>query len=238
MTGQLSARELLNRAEAEAKARVQAGQPVQLSPGITYNAAKSEATVYVFDAIGGWFGIDPKAWVPEFNAIQAKTIHLRINSPGGSVFDAEAMRVAIAQHKSKTISHIDGYAASAASTLALSADEVEISSGGMLMIHDAWCATMGRAQDLEACAALLRKTTASIARTYALRTRKPEKQIRDWMTQETWFTAAEALANGFADRIFTPGQPSTRNASAMASADLNSPKAWRDRQLQLMTLNV
>lgn len=229
MSARLSARELLARAESEARERVKAGKPVLLSPETTFNAAKDEVTLYLYDAIGSWYGIDPREWVPAFNAIKTKTIHIRFNSPGGSVFDAEAMRTAISQHKSKTISHIDGYAASAASTLALAADEVEISSGGMLMIHDAWCATMGRAQDLEACAVMLRKTTATIASAYALRTRKPEKQIRDWMDKETWFTAAEALANGFADRIFTPGQ--TSNAS-------DPGKAKRARALALAELQA
>ncbi|NCC04986.1 MAG: Clp protease ClpP [Proteobacteria bacterium] len=224
----ITARELLNRAESDARARIEAGKPVLLSPETTFNAAKDEATVFVFDAIGSWYGLDPREWVPAFNAIRAKTIHIRFNSPGGSVFDAEAMRTAISQHKSKTISHIDGYAASAASTLALAADEVEISSGGMLMIHDAWCATMGRAQDLEACAVMLRKTTATIASAYALRTRKSEKQIRDWMDKETWFTAEEAKSHGFVDRIFTPGQTSNvadpnkaKRARALALAELS-----------------
>lgn len=225
----ISARELLNRAESDARARIEAGKPVRLSPETTFNAAKDEATVFVYDAIGSWFGLDPREWVPAFNAIRAKTIHIRFNSPGGSVFDVEAMRTAISQHKSKTISHIDGYAASAASTLALAADEVEISSGGMLMIHDAWCATMGRAQDLEACAVMLRKTTATIASAYALRTRKPEKQIRAWMDAETWFTAEEAKSHGFVDRIFTPGQASN-------TADPN--KAKRARALALAELSL
>lgn len=235
MNGQLSARELLNRAEAEAKARVQAGQPVQLSPGITYNAAKSEATVYVFDAIGGWFGIDPKAWVPEFNSITAKTIHLRINSPGGSVFDAQAMKTAIAQHPSRVIAHVDGMAASAATTLAIAAREVEMTNGAMFMIHNAWGLVAGGAEDMEAYAGLLRKASASIAADYQRKTGKPIAQVKAWMDAETWFTAEEAKRHGFIDRIFED-KPSTRNASA--SADLNSPKAWRDRQLQLMSLNL
>jgi len=226
----ISARELLNRAESDARARIEAGKPVRLSPETTFNAAKDEATVFVFDAIGSWYGLDPREWVPAFNAIKAKTIHIRFNSPGGSVFDAEAMRTAISQHKSKTISHIDGYAASAASTLALAADEVEISSGGMLMIHDAWCATMGRAQDLEACAVMLRKTTATIASAYALRTRKSEKQIRAWMDAETWFTAEEAKRHGFVDRIFTPG------GQASNAADPN--KARRARALALAEISL
>ncbi|NLW80699.1 MAG: Clp protease ClpP [Desulfovibrionales bacterium] len=229
MSAHLSARELWNRAESEALARVKAGQPAQLSPATSLNASRDEATVFVLDAIGGWWGLDPKTWVPEFAAIKAKTIHIRINSPGGSVFDAEAMRTVISQHKARTICHIDGYAASAASTLALAADEVEISAGGMLMIHDAWGYGMGRAEELEACAALLRKTTASIAAAYARRTGKPLAKIREWMDRETWFSAPEALEHGFADRIYVPGP---------AASSTGTDKAKRERALQLAALQT
>lgn len=223
-----SSRELLAQAEAEAKARVKAGQPAQLSPSTTFNAAKDEATVYVYDAIGGWWGIDPKTWVPEFNAIKAKTIHLRINSPGGSVFDAEAMRTAIRQHPANVIAHIDGMAASAATGIAIAANEVEISDGAMFMVHDPWGCCVGNAQDMEAYAVLLRQTADNIAAVYVRRTGKPEKQVREWMINETWFTASEALANGFIDRIFEAG------ASNAADPD----KERRARALKLQQLSI
>lgn len=229
MNGQLSARELLNRAEAEARERVKAGKPAQLSPSPVINAAKDEATVYLFDAIGAWFGIDPKTWVPEFNAIKAKTIHLRINSPGGAVMDAEAMRVAIAQHPSRVIAHVDGLCASAATGLAIAAREVRMASGAMFMIHNAWGVCAGGELEMLDYAALLRKCTGNIVQTYKARTGKPEKQIREWMNAETWFTAEEAKRHGFVDRIFTPGQASNaadpgkeRRARALALAELQA----------------
>ena len=88
-----------------------------------------EASIYIYDAIGSWFGIDAQEFVRSLNSITANTIHLRINSPGGDVFDARAMITAVRQHKSKIVAHIDGLAASAATGLALAADEVEISEG-------------------------------------------------------------------------------------------------------------
>lgn len=219
-----NARELWNRAESEALARIKDGKSAQISPATAFNAARDEATVYVLDAIGGWFGVDPREWTPAFAAIKAKTIHIRINSPGGSVFDAEVMRTAISQHPAKVIAHVDGYAASAASTLAIAANEVEISTGAMFMIHNAWCCAMGGAQELEDCAALLRKTTASIAAAYVRKTGKPLAKIREWMDRETWFSASEALAHGFADRIYRPGP---------AASSTGSDRARRERALQL-----
>lgn len=233
----ISARELLAKAEAEARERQKAGKPVMLSPAPVYNAAKSEATVYIYDAIGGWFGIDPREWVPEFNSITAKTIHLRINSPGGSVFDAQAMKTAIAQHPSRVVAHVDGMAASAATTLAIAAREVEMTNGAMFMIHNAWGLIAGGAEDLEAYADLLRKATGAIAQDYVRKTGKSEKQVRQWMDAETWFTAEEAKRHGFVDRIFED-KPAARGASAMASGDLNSPQAWRERELRIIDFNL
>ena len=228
MSAHLSARELLARAEREAQARVNAGQSARVSPATIYNTAKGEATAYIFDAIGTWYGIDPKTWVPDFNAIQAKTIHLRINSPGGSVLDAEAMRTAVAQHPALVIAHIDGLCASAATSLAIAAREVEMASGAMFMIHNAWGVCAGGEQEMLDYAALLRQTTGNIVGNYVAKTGKPSDQIRKWMHAETWFTAEEAKHHGFVDRIFT-GTPGTSNTA--------DAKMRRNRELALLNFS-
>lgn len=227
MSSHISARELLNKAEADARERQKAGKPVLLSPAPVHNAAKDESTVYIFDAIGSWFGIDPKTWIPEFNAIKARTIHLRINSSGGAVMDAQAMVTCIAQHPAKVVAHIDGLCASAATGLALACREVEMTDGAFFMIHNAWGCCAGSAEDMEQYAGLLRKCTGNIVASYRLKTGKPEKQIRDWMSKETWFTAEEAKAAGFIDRVFVPGGSTSndsgrsKRARAMAIAELS-----------------
>lgn len=226
MSTHLSSRELLAKAEREAQARQKAGQPVMLSPAPVINAARSEATLYIFDAIGAWYGIDPREWVPMFNAIKTKTIHLRINSPGGAVLDAETMRVAIAQHPSRVVAHIDGLCASAATGLAIAANETEMASGAMFMIHNAWGFCAGGELEMLDYAALLRKCTGSIVDTYKAKTGKDEKQIRAWMTAETWFTASEAKAHGFVDRVFTPG------------ASNDPDRARRERALALAQISL
>jgi len=224
----ISARELLAQAKAQAEARVKAGQPALLSPSPVLNSAKDEATVYVYDAIGGWWGIDPKTWIPEFNAIKAKTIHLRINSPGGSVLDCQAMRTAIAQHPSKTIAHVDGMAASAATTLAIAAREVEMSDGAQFMIHCAWGVCAGGEQDMIAYGDLLKKCTDFIVQDYMRKTGRPAAQIRRWMDAETWFTADEALEHGFIDRIFEVGA---------SNADPDKERRARALRLQKLSMN-
>lgn len=242
-------RELMARAEREAVARVKAGKPAQSSPAMTVNADTSEATAYVYSSIGGWFGIDPSSWVPEFLALDVKTIHLRINSPGGSVFDAEAMRTAIAQHPAKVIAHIDGMAASAATSVAIAADEVEMSSGAMFMIHNAWGWAMGGAKEMRDYADLLEKINGNIRAEYGRKTGKGEDQLKEWMDAETWFTAEEALTHGFVDKIFSAVEESdddgnnANNATADGASGVNTAggdaeRARRERALLLAEIGM
>lgn len=167
-----------------------------------------EATVYLYDMIVAdeleaalFGGVDPKTFAKAIAAIDASTIHLRINSPGGSVFAARAIESTIRDHRARFVAHVDGYAASAASLVMLAADEVEIGAGAMIMIHKGWTYTWGNADDLMNTAALLEKIDGVMVDTYATATGQPREQIIEWMTAETWFTAAEALEAGFVDRI-------------------------------------
>lgn len=145
--------------------------------------------------------MNAEAFIKDFNAITAPTIHLRINSPGGDVFDARAIATAITQHKSTVVAHVDGLAASAASYIAIAADEVEMAPGSFLMIHKAWTFAFGNSEDLLSTAALLEKIDGSLAADYAKKTGKSNAQIEDWMSAETWFTAEEAVTEGFAGKV-------------------------------------
>ena len=216
----MNARQLLEDARATAKARIDAGGPRLLSPATVFDAVKDEATVYLYDAIDPYWGIDAGEFVKALSEITANTIHLRINSPGGSVFDAEAIQTALQQHKARVVAHIDGMAASAATYVALAADEVEMSDGAMFMIHNAWTFAFGNASELVDTAALLEKIDANILRDYQSKTGASAEQIKQWMDAETWFTAQEALTNGFVDRIYgnvdapAEGEPEDKKAAA------------------------
>lgn len=181
---------------------------------VVCNDAASEATLYIYDVIDSYWGINAKDVVKAIAGLDANaTLHLRINSPGGDVFEAEAMATAIRQHPGKTIAHIDGLAASAATRLASAANEVEISSGGFYMIHNAWTYAIGNKHDMTASASLLDKVDASIVADYTRRTGHTAEQITGWMDAETWFTAEEAVTNKFADRLAPATEGNTTNAS-------------------------
>lgn len=167
-----------------------------------------EVEVFLYDAIVDdelqaewWGGVAPEPFVKALRGITAGTIHLRINSPGGSVFAARTMETALREHKARIVVHIDGLAASAATFVAMAGDEIIVSKGSMFMIHKAWTYAWGNADDLAKTAALLDKIDGTLVETYVDRTGASAEAVAEWMSAETWFTAAEAVEHGFADKI-------------------------------------
>lgn len=194
-------------------------------------ATEADAHVYVYDVIDAWWGASAAALITALQAAGDRTVHLHINSPGGDVFEARAMASAIVAHPGKVVSHVDGLAASAATYLALAANEVRITDGGMFMVHNSWTIAWGNKAELRDTANLLDKIDGTIAADYARKTGKDEKTIVDWMEAETWFTAAEAKDAGFVDAIDPAAKPAGDSASAKAlasawnlSAYANAPK--------------
>lgn len=186
------------------------------------NESADESTIYLYDVIGeDWFGgISAQQFAEDLSEINSSTIHLRINSPGGNVFDARAMQVALNQHDAKIIAHIDGLAASAATYIMLAADEIEAVEGALIMIHNAWGLAIGNKNDMTKMADTLAKIDEGIANDYINKTGQSANQIETWMNDETDFTAQEALDNGFIDRIYTsPKAKATKRDAEKALRD-------------------
>lgn len=191
-------------------------------------AAEADATdVFIYDAIvddaatAEWFGgVAPEPFVKALRDIGTGTINLRINSPGGSVFGARAIEQALREHPARVVAHIDGLAASAATFIAMAADEVVMNKGALFMIHKAWTVAWGNENDLLATAELLRKIDGTLVQTYVDRTGQGADQVAAWMAAETWFTAQEAVDAGFADSIAdaAPKASASWNLSAYAKA--------------------
>lgn len=193
------------------------------------NLAADEATIYLYGAIVSdnyWGdGVAAIDFVKALAGISAATIHLRIDSPGGEVFAGQSMAQALREHPANVIAHIDGLAASAASWVALAANEVVISPGGMIMIHQAQGIAFGDAIDLRETADLLDKIDGVLLAGYASETGQEPGQLAEWMAAETWFTADEAVKYGFADRIATAAATASNAVRWNLTAYAHSPVA-------------
>jgi ATP-dependent protease ClpP protease subunit len=165
-------------------------------------------TLWLYDAIASdddeamWFGgISPKQFIAALSQTTGPVL-MRINSPGGSVFGAQAMVAAMRAHSAPITAQIDSLAASAASVIAAECAECVMAPGAMLMIHKAWGMTIGNSDDHTQVAGLLDKIDGQIAATYARRAGDDDKEkYMAMMAAETWFDAEEAVAAGFADRL-------------------------------------
>jgi ATP-dependent protease ClpP protease subunit len=160
----------------------------------------TEANVYVYDSIGGSMGVNAKRFAAELDDVDADVIHLRINSPGGSVFDALAIMNSLRTHPARVVAHVDGMAASAASVIMLAGDEVVIEPGGEVMTHRASSEYSGDDLSVDAWKTWLQRQTENVADLYAQRSGRPREEWLDLMTAETWFYGAEAVQYGLADR--------------------------------------
>ncbi|OFJ49592.1 hypothetical protein BA896_012675 [Janthinobacterium lividum] len=163
-------------------------------------AEGEDYVLYLYDIIDPYWGVGAAQFNKALAGMSGKRVTLRVNSPGGDVFDGRAMAAAIAQH-GDVHAVIEGLAASAATYVTAAAASVSIAAGSFYMIHNAWTMTYGNKDDLVKTAALLGKIDDSIVDDYAKKTGKSRDEIAAWMDAETWFTAEEAVANGFVDKI-------------------------------------
>lgn len=196
-----------------------------------------EAHLYVYDVIDPYWGASATALIAALAAAGDRAPHLHLNSPGGDVFEGLAMSAAIAAHPHPVTCHIDGLAASAATGLALACASIQMTEGGLFMIHNSWTLAYGNKGDLRATADLLDKVDQGIAATYVRATGCSTEQALAWMQAETWFTSAEALDAKFIDAVAPasqrePGSAQARAAKWNLSAYANAPKLAADAPTQ------
>jgi ATP-dependent Clp protease, protease subunit len=166
--------------------------------------AKGAAEIVIYDEIGA-FGIPAKAFLDQLKALgPVAELTVRINSPGGSVFDGVAIYNALKRHDARVTAWIDGIAASIASMIAMAGDEVVMPENAMLVLHNPSGMVMGTAQDMRATADALDKMKAGMIAAYRAKSGREEADIEALMAAETWLSAAEAHALGFADRVEPP----------------------------------
>lgn len=169
------------------------------------NAAADVAELWIYDYIGIDFwtgeGVSAKQFAKDLAAITAPAIDLHINSPGGSVFDGQAIHTSLVNHPATVTTYVDGLAASIASVVALAGNKVVMAANALFMIHNPMGCCCGAAGDMRDMADLLDKVGETIAGVYERKTGLAPAAIRQAMDAETWYTAEEALDAGFADEI-------------------------------------
>jgi ATP-dependent Clp protease protease subunit len=164
-----------------------------------------EAEMLLFGTIGEDFwgdGITAKGFNESLDGLgNLSRLHLRINSGGGDVFEATAIYNMLVKHSAHVIVEIEGVAASAATLIAMAADEIHISENAHFMIHRASGIAWGNADALQEYLKLLNNADSLLRLTYSRRTGLGDAELAQMMSFDNWMTGQEAYDNGFADYI-------------------------------------
>jgi ATP-dependent Clp endopeptidase proteolytic subunit ClpP len=202
------------------------------SPLRVLNKSATEAEIVIYAGIGQDFWgdgsmISAKQFSDELKKIPetVNTINVRINSPGGDVFDGIAIYNRLKQHKAKKVVYIDGLAASIASIIALAGDEIKIGEGALYMIHLPWTGAWGDRMDFDNVINRLMDVEEQMLGIYSKRTGIERSEIRKMLEEETWMNAEESLEKGFVDMKVEETVPIA--ASAIESKWISKkPKAY------------
>lgn len=175
----------------------------QAPPSSTSDGVATLRLYEPIDSWGGDWGISAREFTTALDELgdDVTEIRLHINSPGGEVFEGIAILNALRRHSARVVTVVDGLAASAASFIAMAGDEVVMAPNSELFVHDAWGIAIGDAEVMRDMAGRLDKLSDNIADVYA---RKAGGTVEDWRTAmlaETWYSAAEAVEAGLADRV-------------------------------------
>lgn len=177
------------------------------------SANQNEADVFIFGEIVSFKWDDTDTTAASFQKDlkelgEVSQINLHINSPGGSVFEGIAIGNMLRQHKARVVAHVDALAASIASVIVASCDEVIMPENSMLMIHNPWTISMGNAKELRKQADDLDKIAESSVVTYLAKAgaKLTEEKIKQIMDEETWMSAQEAYSYGLCDVVESANQ--------------------------------
>ncbi|MGO6999006.1 head maturation protease, ClpP-related [Rhizobium leguminosarum] len=169
-------------------------------------AANQDAeTITMFDVIGEDFwtggGVTAKRVAGALRTIGDKDVRVQISSPGGDLFEGIAIYNLLRAHKAKVTVEILGWAASAASIIAMAGDEIRMGIGTFMMVHNAWGMVIGNRHDLAEAATLFETFDSAITDIYEARTGSKRKDIVALMDAESFMGPSEAVKNGFADVV-------------------------------------
>lgn len=183
------------------------------------NADDDVAVVRIYEEV--WLlGVNADEFASDLDDITADEIRVEINSPGGDVFDGIAIYNTLRSHPARITTRVDGIAASIASVIAQAGDHRVMLTGSQMMLHEAWGAAIGPAEELREFADVLDKQSDVIASIYAGRSGRPQGRFRRLMDDETWLNADETLREGLADEVLTP------KSKAAAKATVDAEQEW------------
>ena len=185
------------RKNAEAVAKIY-NKPLDKPDWFQITAKDEASEILIYDYIG-WPFNDPRNLIAALADMDSVTV--RINSPGGDVFDGMAIYNALSSHKGLVTTRTDSLAASMASVLMMAGKKREAYDNAMIMIHNSRAYAGGTANDFKEIVDLLEKVDGNLLNIYHEKSKTGKRELADMMKAETWLTSKEAKEKGFIDSI-------------------------------------
>ncbi|MEZ2773467.1 head maturation protease, ClpP-related [Acinetobacter pseudolwoffii] len=200
---------------------------------------ENDNTIGIYDPIGYDYwddsGVTAKRISAALRSLDGADVVVNINSPGGDVFEGLAIYNLLREYKGHVTVRILGVAASAASFIAMAADEIQIARAGFFMIHNAWTGLWGNRNDLRETADFLEQIDDTIADIYHVKSGLSMDELKADMDKERWINGRDAIDSGFAD-AFLPSdvviedtKNFTKEKVAAHKADILLAKAGMSR---------
>ena len=190
--------------------------------------SEKENTIGIYDPIGYDYwddsGVTAKRISGALRSLNGADVIVNINSPGGDVFEGLAIYNLLREYKGHVTVRIVGLAASAASFIALAADEVQIARAGFLMIHNAWTGVWGNRNEIREIADFLEQIDDTIADIYHVKTGLSIEELKADMDKELWISGRDAIDRGFAD-AFLPSDAVIENTQNLSKEKIAAHKA-------------
>lgn len=216
------------------------------NPSLAAQDEEADNVINILDVIGYDYWTGEGTTAKRIDAAlrsigREKDVVVNINSPGGSMFEGDAIYSLLRLHKGKVTVRILGMAASAASIIAMAGDEIQISRAGWIMIHNAWIGIYGNRNDLRDAAEWLEPFDAAAADLYSERTGIDKGEILKMLDKESWIGGGAAVESGWADavlatdKIFERDDQSAQNAVRqidLMMAKQGVPRSQRRHLLQ------
>ena len=200
---------------------------------------ENDNTIGIYDPIGYDYwddsGVTAKRISAALRSLDGADVVVNINSPGGDVFEGLAIYNLLREYKGHVTVRVLGVAASAASFIAMAADEIQIARAGFFMIHNAWTGVWGNRNDLRETADFLEQIDDTIADIYHVKSGLSMEELKADMDKERWINGRDAIDSGFAD-AFLPSdvvvedtKNFTKEKVAAHKADILLAKAGMSR---------
>ena len=212
-----------------------------------YNVVEGEssADVYIYGSIPDLdndfnYINEARAFVQDFKELEGKygEINIRINSPGGLVWDGLAMYNTIKNSKAKTYTYNEGMAGSIAAIILMAGNSgVYANKASLVLLHNASGMAIGNAKDMMEMAAILQEHDDVLAQIIADRSGLDLGEVKSrWFGYEDKVMSSEKAAElGLIDKIVDSPADVPAGAEAMSAKEIVAEyeKGDYDRKVNL-----